>query len=287
MKFKRMVITMSLLMLGFASGAVYGASKIEKVEAYLRKDYQVFVDGSKVDVGPVLVYNDSSYLPLAKIGELLKADVKWSETNKGIYVNPRFPGQPDPIVRNPNYTPITMSTPQGYKVTYQGSEYPVLGIVTSDYKTYYRDSDIQRMGIDTRGLHKAEEQRTKELYVTEAEISKVWKEQPKFNYAYGPLVIGNTDPEKLKVVQEYIDGLPAMYKAMNMKDPLNPQMDYYTIPYVYVIDVLPNDEFKILGLENSNFKLYWLKLKKNIVDKWYRSEEKITDLGSMYPQYQY
>ncbi len=289
MQIKRIAFFVVLLMAGFASGAVFAASNMEKVEAYLRRDYTVYVDGKKADVGPVLVYNNSSYLPVAKIGEIMGAEVNWNAKNQGIYVNPRFPGQPDPIASgNPNYTKITMVQPQGYMAAYLGKESPVLGISTSDYgTTYYRDSDIRRLGIDTSGLHLAEETRTKELYVSDKELEKVWKEKPTFNYVYDKLIVGEIDPEQLKVLEDYIEGLPDMYKAMNMKDPQFPEMDYYAVPYVYVIDVLPNNEFNILGMENSHIIRYWLKLEMNKVDKWYRKEEKITDLGSAYPQYPY
>jgi len=285
LKVRRAAVLGLLISISFASGA-FAASNLEKVEAFLRRDYTVYVNGTKADVGPVLIYNNSSYLPLAKIGSLLGADVNWNAANQGIYVNPRFAGQPDPVKpSNPDYTPITMVQPQGYKVTYLGLESPVLAITASDYKTYYRNNDILRLGINTDGLHLAQETKTKEIYISDAELAKVTKEKPEFTYVYEKFVVGENDPDKLKVVQKFIDGLPMMYKAMNMKDPLNPNADYYTVPYIYVIDALPNDEYNILGLENYNFKRYWLKLKKNVLGDWFQAENKITDLGTNFPQY--
>jgi hypothetical protein len=283
---KKIAAILALTILSFGSGAAVAASNIEKVEAFLRRDYQVFVDGKKADVGPVLVYNNSSYLPLGQIGKILGADVRWSEANKGIYVSPLV-ADPGNSNVNPNYTSITMLQPQGMKASYRGIEdAPVLTVTTSDYRTtYYRVSDIRKLQINTNGLHLAMETRTKELYVSEAELKKAVTEMPKFTYAYDKLIIGESDSDKLAVIQGFIDGLPAMYKALGMKDPLNPSADYYTVPYVYVIDALPNDEYNILALENTNFKRYWLKLKKNILDKWYLAENKITDLGSNLPQY--
>lgn len=283
----RTVAMLSVLILAsFATGA-FAASNIEEVKAYLRKDYQVFVNGVKTDVGPVLVYNNKSYLQLTAIGKVMGADVVWNQSNQGIYVNPIIYEKPDPTqADNAQYTAITMVQPQGYKAEYRGAETPVLSVTTSDYgTTYYRVSDLKRLNVDMSGLHLARETRTGELYVSNKELARLGQDQPKFSYYYEKIVTGNPDPEQLKVVQNYIDGLPEMYKAMNMKDPNFPEMDYYTVPYIYAIDALPNDEFNILGLENYEFKRYWLKLKKNMLDNWYRAEEKITPLGSNLPQY--
>lgn len=276
----------SLLLIGFVSGAAVAASNIEKVEAFLRRDFTVYVDGKKADVGPVLVYNNSSYLPLAKIGEIMGADVVWNAKNQGIYVTPRYYAQPDPA-RSPDIASITMTSVQGYKVTYLGKEAPVLSVTTSDYTmgNYYRVSDIKNLNINLTGLQLAQETRTKELYVSEKELAKVWVERPTFTYPYDKLIVGDIEKEQLDILEQYIKDLPEMYKAMKMKDPRFPEMDYYAVPYIYVIDALPDNEFNILGIENSNFKRYWIKLKKNALDKWYRAEEKITDLGSVYPQY--
>lgn len=286
MKVRTVALLSALILASFATGA-YAASNIEEVKAYLRKDYQVFVNGVKTDVGPVLVYDNKSYLQLTAIGKVMGADVAWNQENQGIYVNPMIYIKPDPT-DNPNtqYTDITMLQPQGYKATYRGAETSVLSVMTSDYRTtYYRVSDMKRLNIDMSGLHLARETLTGELYVSNKELTRLGQDQPKFTYAYDKLVTGDPDPDKLKVVQAYLDGLPALYKALNMKDPKFPQMDYYTVPYIYVIDALPNDEFNILGSENNHYKRYWLKLKKNVLGNWYRAEEKITSLDSNLPQY--
>ena len=286
MKVKHVAMLCLLMLISFATGA-YAASNIEEVKAFLRRDFQVFVSGAKVDVGPVLVYDNKSYLPLTTIGKVLGAEVIWNQSNMGIYVNPRIYTKPDPTSGNDaQYTSITMIQPQGYIGSYRGKETPVLSVMTADYTTtYYRVSDIQRLNIDLSGLHLAREVRTGELYVSDKELASVGQDKPTFSYAYDKLVIGETDPDKLKVVQDFIDGLPAMYKALNMKDPNFPELDYYTVPFIYVIDALPNDEYNILGMENANYKRYWLKLKKNILGNWYQAENKITDLGSNIPKY--
>src|SRR5690606_11313537 len=90
----RRVALIALLMVSCFTAGAYAASNVEKIEAFLRHDFRVFLDGKEADVGPVLVYGGRSYLPLAKTAELLGVDVKWQESNKGIYVNSRFVGQP-------------------------------------------------------------------------------------------------------------------------------------------------------------------------------------------------
>jgi hypothetical protein len=281
LKIRKVAMLGLLISASFVSGA-FAASNLEKVEAYLRKDFQVFVNGTKADVGPVLVYENTSYLPVAKLGRLLGAEVNWNAGNQGIYINPKLYQQTDPTDdANTSYSTITMYQPQGFNITYLGKQVPVLAVYTTDYTTtYYRVSDLKNLQIDLGGLSLAKEMRTEELYVSDKELAKVWKEKPQIDYVYDKLITGNPDKDQLKVVVDYLDMLPAMYKALNYKDPNYPDMDYYTVPIIYAIDALPNNEFKILGSENGRFKQYSLKLKQNILEQWYRSEEKILDLGT-------
>ena len=292
MQIKRIIVLATLLMIGFVSGAAVAATNMEKVEAFLRRDFTVYVDGQKTDVDQVLVYNNTSYLPLRKIGELLGAEVVCNEKNQGIFVTPRIYSQQDPA-HNPDIASITMTSVEGYNVTYLGKQVPVLAIRTNDYTMglYYRVSDIKELQINLNGLQLAEESRTKELYVSEKELAKAWKETPTFAYAYDKLITGKIEKEQLEVLETYIKDLPEMYKAMKMKDPVYPEMDYNPMVHIYTIDALPNNEFNILGIEsavsNTYFIRYWIKLDKNALDKWYRKEEKITNLGPMYSQSYY
>ncbi len=277
MNVKRILLLVFVIVISFSAG-VFANSGIEKVEAYLRGDYQVFLDGKKVDVGKVLVYQGSSYLPLVKVGSLLDADVAWNPDNKGIYVNPRFAGQPEQVGSgNPEYEQITMLQPAGYMAKYLGKDHPVLAVRSRDYKLYYRDKDVQRMGIDTSGLAKAEEQLTKELYLTEAEMAKVWKEKPTFKPVYEKLIIGEISEDRMKSIQSYIDGLPARHQLINGDDPYS-QYYSYMIPQIIVIEALPDDEFNLIGYENYEINQYWLRLKKNHMDQWYQSDSKIKTL---------
>jgi len=281
LRYSRIIIMVVIVALtSFATGTL-AASNIQQIKAFLRHDFQVFVSGKKVDVGPVLVYDNRSYLPLAQIGETLGADVSWNESNLGIYVNPRIYTKPDPSESKSNtYSDITMVNLQGYMASYRGQEEPVLSITTMDYGvTYYRVKDIKRLNIDLSGLKLAMESRTKELYVSDKELAKATQEMPVFNYIMQTtLVIGEKDQEKLEVLNNYIETIPAMYKLMN------PEIDYYPVPILYVIDALPDNEYNMIGVENGEYMLYWVKLKQNILDKWYTSEYRTTSLGSIYPQ---
>jgi len=292
LRIRRIVFLAVLLFIGFVSGAVVAATNIEKVEAFIRRDFTVYVNGKKADVDKVLIYENTSYLPLKKIGELLGADVVWNAQNQGIYVTTRLYTQPDPS-HNPDVTSITMTSVQGYMISYLGKTVPVLGVRTADYNAgvYYRVNDLKELNVNLTGLQLAKETRTKELYVSEKELAKVWSVPPSISSVYDKLVFGKYEKEQMEVVEDYIRILPDLYKAMKAKDPVYPNIDYVPYITVYAIDALPNNEFRILALESANggnyYMHYWLKLDKNILDKWYRKEEKITNLGSMYPQNYY
>ena len=288
MRIRRIVFLAGLLLIGFVSGAAVAATNIEKVEAFIRRDFTVYVDGKKTDT-QVLVYNSRAYLHLGEIGKALGAEVRWDERNKSIYVTPVRYILPDPE-QNPNIASITMTSVQGFLVSYLGKTVPVLGIQTTDYSAgfYYRVKDLKELNVNLTGLQLVEEARTKELYVSAKELEKVWSVPPSFSYVYDKLVFGKFEKEQMEVVEDYIRILPDLYKAMKTKDPVFPELDYVPYITVYSIDALPNNEFRILALESAyggNYYMhYWLKLDKNVLDKWYRKEEKITNLGPMFPQ---
>jgi hypothetical protein len=62
------------------SSAAYGSGVLEKVDAYLRPDFKVSVDGAAASLEKApLVYDGSTYLPVRELAELLGKDVKWEE----------------------------------------------------------------------------------------------------------------------------------------------------------------------------------------------------------------
>ncbi|MEI7027868.1 stalk domain-containing protein [Paenibacillus sp. y28] len=192
----------------FAAGAVAADTEIlQRVEAYLRPDYVVKLDGVKVDLSTTapLIYEGSSYLPLKKIGELLGANVNWDAASKTINLTHSVYVK-NPI--NPEYEntveTFTMEYPEVMKVKYLGKEYPL--VVDKNYNKntdYYRLSDLQKMGLDTDGLKKAKEKITGWLYVRKEEADSLWKQKPVMENAYETLVTGETDEYKLEALNDF------------------------------------------------------------------------------------
>lgn len=195
-------------LMGTCFGAgVYAQDVLQRVNAYLRSDFKVVVNGQAIELAnPPLIYNNSSYLPVKELGGYLDAVVNWTESTKTIYVNSRInPNQPT-VGNQTNYTEIVLQYPYAQFMDYRGATYPVL--INMADQTYYRLTDMQRMGIQVDGLRKAKEKYTGDLYVSEKELMNVWgSEPPRMSYSnYEPLVItGENDPQKLKVLKSFVD----------------------------------------------------------------------------------
>jgi hypothetical protein len=250
-KIKR--VTLLALTMGtcFAAG-VCAQDGLQQVEAFLRPDFNVVVDGKPVLLEhPPLIYNDSSYLPLKELASYLNANVNWKGDTKTIYVNSRL--YPDQATTNGDltYEEFTMTNPYAYYVEYLGGTYPLL----TDYgmKNYYRLSDVQKMGIDTSGLKKVKEKYTKWLFVSEDELKTKWKQKPAMSYTqmndYG-IVTQETDPVKLKTLQDYVKSWSS-YSIDNQ---------YHFITPV-IMDVLPEkNKYRYLAIENRHFYFMYLQL---------------------------
>ncbi len=91
MKKKVMVLLAAMLVLTSFSVGVLSKGLIEKIEAELRGDFTIFVDGEKQQfkdingnkVDPIL-YNGTTYLPIRAIGELMNKKVYWYQDEKKI-----------------------------------------------------------------------------------------------------------------------------------------------------------------------------------------------------------
>lgn len=279
MKWRRAAV-LTVLMLACMSVGALAATKLEKVEAFLRPDFQIIANGKKVDVGEILVYKDMTYLPAANISRAIGAEVKWEPETKSVYINSRYYGQPpQPQDKDLIYDEIRLNLPMAYVASYLGDEYPVLSNMTLDGKTYYRVSDIERMGIPTSGLRKAKDKVTEELYILPDELKKVWITEPKFTPTHELLVIGETDPEKTKVVRDFIERLPKVLEYLHQDDP-----DYFYIqPMYYVMDVVSEKEYRLLANESGNFVYYFVKLNQYLDSgDWYESGYSMETLGPMY-----
>jgi hypothetical protein len=243
----------ALMVTCFAAG-VYAQDTIEQVQAYLRKDFNVVVNGTKINLeNPPLVYKNSSYLPVKELAGYLGANVNWKGDTNTIFINSRiYPQQP---LDNPDitYDEIKLMNTYAYNFTYLGGNYPVLTI-NSD-KTYYRLKDVQRMNIDTNGLRKAKEKYTKDLYVSQTELSKVWgKQQPQMNYMSGGLIVtGEKDAKKLKALNDYVESFRSF--VIN-------NIGYYRQPII--MDALPQEnEYEYLLSENGHYYRTKIKLTKS------------------------
>lgn len=231
MKKWKQVGLLTLLMGGcFAAGAV-ASNGIERVDAFLRPDYKVIVEGKAADLDtPVLIYNNSSYIPVRAVSKLLGADVNWHEQTNSIYINPRFPGQPEAPNEESEYREIILQQPFAYKVTYLGKEYGLLSIV-ADYNNYYRVEDLARMGIDTRGVTKSRDAYTGYLFIKQEEADKLWKEQPIITVSIEPVMTGVYDKTLESTFLDFAKlGLPMLHKY-------NPDM-YPNNLFIFYIDAV-------------------------------------------------
>ena len=88
---KRVWVLVSILCITAFAGGVFAKTAIEKIEAELRPDFTVVIDGKTQAfenvngerVYPIL-YNGTTYLPLRAIGELMGKVVYWYEDEKRI-----------------------------------------------------------------------------------------------------------------------------------------------------------------------------------------------------------
>jgi hypothetical protein len=250
MRLKHGIIALSALCLlsaGFSAGVI-ADSVVQKVEAYLRPDVTIKVNGTAMEQNqPFVIYKDTGYLPVRTLAEALNADIVWTEQT--IYVNQRIhDSQPKTIVSEDELQEIYMDSSYGIELGYLGRSYPIY-VVYYDGLEYYRLNDLKRMGIDDGPLRKMREAVTQELYVSASEVEKVWKEQPKMGYAASPLVTGETNDKK---IQAMVSHTPPYY---------NPQMDYqYSMPMVlFVIDAAGQEnEYTAIGMrENKYYRIQY------------------------------
>lgn len=269
---KTRILFLSLFFLISASIGVFAADSIKKVDAFIRSDFQVFLDGKKTDITPILIYQNRSYLPLRQAAELLGVDVVWNAKNKGIYINQRYSGQPVKAEdAGKRYDLMNFYQPMMYKAVYLGGEHQLLTNEAYDRKMYYREKDLNYMGIDTRGLLKVREPLTDQLYVDSQEVSALWKETPTLMASYEFTIMNEHDEDRTQYIKDFIEYLP-MREAVLRGEEVQPKY-YYNPPLVYMIDALPDNEYNILTFQydDSSFAWYTIQLKKSQNGMWYES----------------
>ncbi|MDQ0876699.1 hypothetical protein QFZ77_005358 [Paenibacillus sp. V4I3] len=249
-KWSKIAVLGTLMGTCFTAG-VYAQDVLQRVDAYLRNDFKVVVNGQEVKLtNPPLIYNNSSYLPVKELGTYLGAVVNWKDSTKTIYLNSRVNPQQPAEGNETNYTEIVLQYPYPQYLDYLGATYPVLVNMTD--QTYYRLKDLDRMGVSTSGLRKAKEKYSEDIYVSEEELKKSWKETPQISYLINePIVItGEQDPVKLKTIRAYVEGF--RYYEIN-------KVPYMTNPII--IDAMPEENtYSYLLTENGHFYRTTLKL---------------------------
>lgn len=244
----------AMMGVSFAAGAL-ASDGIQKVEAYLRTDFTVLLDGKQVTTDSPLIYNNKAYLPIKSVAELVDVTVNWQDSTKSISINRRYDGQPAaPSETYADYKPITMQYPAGYKVTYLGGEYQMLAIGV-DSEEYYRASDLEVMGVDIRALRKYKDRLTSFLFVRKAEVDTLWKQQPTLDMLSGPVVAKESDKEKVDALMDI-----ATRTILEFMD--DGYEGFTTTPYVFNIEVKPNgnNEYVLYSLEDNKVFHYYVKL---------------------------
>lgn len=231
-KRKKVALLAFLLTGAFAAGAA-ASNGIERVDAFLRPDFKLIVDGktAKLD-NPILVYNDTSYLPIREISGLLGADVNWNNSSNTAYVNSRFEGQPSAPIDNGEYKEIEMKNPNPMFFKYLGRDYGVMTFY-GDTSIYYRVTDLNRMGVNTAGVLKYRDKNTHDLYITEEDVQKLWKETPEPQWSSGVIMSGIYDA-KLK---EYLQGMVNDVKLL-LPHNINTYKYLYPFTTVFFIDAI-------------------------------------------------
>ncbi|WP_248926514.1 copper amine oxidase N-terminal domain-containing protein [Paenibacillus hamazuiensis] len=205
----RIAALSSLLATTFTAG-VYAEDILRKVDAYLRPDYNIVLDGKPVKLEhDTLIYDGSSYLPIKELGNLLGASILFKGETKTIYINSRmYEEQP---ITNPDYEEIVMSSPNAGWYNYLGAEYPALTIYNEKASSgtnnkYWRLKDVKRMGMDLTGLPIVKEKYTQDLYVSEQELRKKNNAPVSSNGRNrgSYVVTGETNPNKIEAIQTHI-----------------------------------------------------------------------------------
>ncbi|MCZ8518937.1 MULTISPECIES: stalk domain-containing protein [Paenibacillus] len=243
----RMTAAVLAVSSAFTAG-VYAEDVLQKVEAYLRPDFRIVLDGKAVELSqPTLVYQDKSYLPLAELGGLLGANIYWQGDTRTIYINSRINEEQPVEEGDPEYQAMIWDNPTALKLKYLGGEYPMLQTYDkNNYMAglYYREKDVKRMGIDTSGLKKAKERYSEEVYILQSELAQRWRQEPEQVYVQRTsagteyVVTDEMHTEKLKILREHVKATLTMeygenvyYKKPVILDKLQGKEDEYAYYY--------------------------------------------------------
>ncbi|RKN86699.1 stalk domain-containing protein [Paenibacillus ginsengarvi] len=247
-RLKKTLLLTATMGVVFTSG-VYAKDTLQKVEAYLRPDFKVEVNGKIVKETP-LIYDGSSYLPFKTIGELLGAVVSWDESKMTIKL--AMPVQPQPgkgtsagedgekeadgetgsgseTVKKPIVPPdvkveesFTLDTPIAYNFVYKGVNYPTLVNLYKD-DTYLRWKDISNIPIDVGNPKLTKEKLTGEMYVHLDLVKPYWGDEVKGDKRkYAIVEQGEVSEAKLQALNDYF----GVYESGYTIKPLENENEY-------------------------------------------------------------
>ncbi|GIQ71264.1 copper amine oxidase N-terminal domain-containing protein [Xylanibacillus composti] len=290
----------------FAAG-VHASDGLKKVEAFLRDDFRIRVDGKAISLdSPPLVYQGKTYLPVSDIGHALSAEVKWDGSTKTVYINPRIYDIQPTTVKNDQLDEMKISILKAMTAEYLGGTYPILVNDSYGGGRFFRELDLQRMGVNTSALVKVREKWSGVVYIAESEAKKAWKEQPKISYSFNnQVVVTETDEKKARVLRNFdpddpiIPNLPMDQEP----DPYSPSYYYsydyrYTPGVLYSVDPIPGESnlYHALYYKDNKYIRYTLTLtpieksvskdgRAQFETDWYISEYKSEYLGSPLDEY--
>jgi hypothetical protein len=277
-KRKKVALLAFLLTGAFAAGAA-ASNGIQRVDAFLRPDFKLIVDGKTAQLdNPILVYDDTSYLPVRAISSLLGANVNWDNSSNTAYVNSRYTGQPAMPEDGSDYKEIEMKNPNPMFFKYLGRDYGVMTFY-GDTSVYYRVIDLNRMGVDTGGVLKYRDKNTHDLYITEEDIHKLWKETPEPQWSTGVIMSGIYDSKLQKFFQAMVDDAKAI--------PYNGQAYNYLLPFTrtFFIDALDDHpEYYSMYYRNNegDTGIIMVRVQKDENGNFVRKSYTLTELKYMY-----
>lgn len=249
----------------FTAGA-YAQDTLQKVEAYLRPDFTVRLNGQPVALPePPLVYNGNSYLPFKLIGTMLGAQVSWDERTKSILVtqNPSTVGTPGQVPGNVpgskpgsglGYREIKLSNVVRYDLVYENVTYPTLANLDND-TGYLRWSDIQSMPFDMSGVTLLTEQLTKESYVAVEQVSGKWGGQVMMKLKNTPIYSGNYTEGQKKAIETYFSAhmtaFTVSHTGENEYYVLAQHADRKFVGYTLKLNPFANDYWSVSGVSQT------------------------------------
>jgi hypothetical protein len=210
MKRWKRVMVMGTLLTGTFTAGVFAQDVLQRVDAYLRPDFNIMLDGKSVQLdSPTLIYDGNSYLPIKQLGNLFGANIIWKDATKTIFINSRINSEQVVTDKDQTIEEFKFRSPYSIMVNYLGANYPLLLAYAdgnSSSLLYYRLSDVRRMGIDTNGLKQSKEKLTGVLYVSELELKKLLKQMPTPNNSGREryIISEELNTNKIKALQTYI-----------------------------------------------------------------------------------